>query len=195
MGLYFRNEARLGNAMLFNFQFHLLRHVLSHKVQHICAGACLFLVCNAVLCVCMTRMRLCWPLIQKPTMLSYFWHQKSISRPQISGIWYFEHQNRTRTVEIRAKMIFKQIPIHFCAKLLHKLQPPGGTIFHKRDPPVFWLKIIIGYICIFCERPRLIQECFLKLAHPNAHHSVLGINLIPSCRNPRNDTAYHTYWY
>ena len=66
-----------------------------------------------------------------------------------------------------ANLIFKQIPIHFFVKLLHKLQPPGGTIFHKSDPPFFWLKIIIGYVCTFCERPRLIQQHFLKTSHPN----------------------------
>ena len=105
-------------------------------------------------------------LIQKRTTQSYFWHQKSIPRPQISGIWYFERQNRTRTVEIMVSLIFKQIPIHFFAKLLHKLQPPGGTIFHKRDPPFFGLKIIFGSICIFCERPSMIQQHFLKMPHP-----------------------------
>ena len=125
-----------------------------------------FLICNTVLYVYMTKMRVCRPLIQKRTMPSYFWHQKSIPRPQISGIWYFERQNRTRTVEIMANVIFKQIPIHFFVKLLHKLQPPGGTIFHKSDPPFFWLKIIIGYVCTFCERPRLIQQHFLKTSHP-----------------------------
>ena len=34
-------------------------------------------------------------------MKSYFWHQKSIPRPQLSGIWWFKCQNRTRTVEVR----------------------------------------------------------------------------------------------
>ena len=164
--LIFQKRSQIGECNALQFSISSTEACFEpQSLTYLCRSVS-FLVCNAVLCVCMTRMRLCWPLIQKPTMLSYFWHQKSISRPQISGIWYFEHQNRTRTVEIRAKMIFKQIPIHFCAKLLHKLQPPGGTIFHKRDPPVFWLKIIFGSICIFCERPRLIQECFLKLAHP-----------------------------
>ena len=107
------------------------------------------------------------PLMQNPTTRSYFWCQKSIPRPKISGIWYFERQNRTRTVEIMANLIFKQIPIHFFVKLLHKLQPPGGTILHKSDPPFFWPKIIIGYVCTFCERPRLIQQHFLKTSHPN----------------------------
>ena len=155
--LIFQKRSQIGECNALQFSISSTEACFEpQSLTYLCRSVS-FLVCNAVLCVCMTRMRLCWPLIQKPTMLSYFWHQKSISRPQISGIWYFEHQNRTRTVEIRAKMIFKQIPIHFCAKLLHKLQPPGGTIFHKRDPPVFWLKIIFGSICIFCERPRLIQ--------------------------------------
>ena len=111
--------------------------------------------------------RLSQALIQKRTTQFYFWHQKSIPRPEISAIWYFERQNQTRTVEIMANLIFKQIPIHFSAKLLHKLQPPGATIFHKSDPPGFLLKIIIGYVCTFCERPRLIQQHFLKTSHPS----------------------------
>ena len=59
------------------------------------------------------------PLMQNPTTRSYFWCQKSIPRPKISGIWYFERQNRTTTVEIMEKRIFKQIPIHFFAKSLY----------------------------------------------------------------------------
>ena len=90
-------------------------------------------------------------LIQKRMTQSYFWHQKSIPRPQISGIWYFERQNRTRTLEIMVSLIFKQIPIHFFAKLLHKLQPPGGTIFHKRDPRFFGSKSSLGPYAYFCH--------------------------------------------
>ena len=144
VGLIFQKRIQIGECNALQFSISSTEACFEpQSLTYLCRSVS-FLVCNAVLCVCMTRMRLCWPLIQKPTMLSYFWHQKSIPRPQISGIWYFERQNRTRTVETMANLIFKQIPIHFFVKLLHKLQPPAALFFIKVTPRFFGSKSSLG---------------------------------------------------
>ena len=72
LGLIFQKRSQIGECNALQFSISSTEACFEpQSLTYLCRSVS-FVVCNAVLCVCMTRMQLCRPLIQKPTMLSYF---------------------------------------------------------------------------------------------------------------------------
>ena len=68
-----------------------------------------------------------------------------------------------------AILIFKQIAIHFLAKLLHKLQPACGTFSQPKKNYFFWLILLTINSCNTDMMQKLIRKKSTNLITPNRH--------------------------